>query len=171
MLKMINELRVVFAKGAPGRSARIIGAKKSLPYTVLMFLLLMLLALLGFVLIISLFKQVSVSQRLQVLILITFLVGFIVLAVNFLERRSDEVSDSWLKGARGEWRVGVAITPITHDENFRVLNDLNIGHGNIDHVIVGRTGVLLSKQKLGPVKLIISMANCVKMPALFHAIP
>ena len=53
---------------------------------------------------------------------------------------------SWLKGARGEKAVATALRSL-ECERFQVLHDLPNGKGNIDHVVIGRTGVFVIETK------------------------
>ncbi|HVL80083.1 MAG TPA: nuclease-related domain-containing protein [Actinomycetota bacterium] len=46
----------------------------------------------------------------------------------------------WLKGARGEEAVGRLLSEL-EPEGYRILHDIDTGHGNLDHVVVGPTGV------------------------------
>lgn len=53
--------------------------------------------------------------------------------------------DSWIKGLRGERAVGRALEKLP--PTFRVLHDLDTGHGNVDHVVVGPTGLFAIETK------------------------
>ncbi|HTL15773.1 MAG TPA: nuclease-related domain-containing protein, partial [Patescibacteria group bacterium] len=48
-------------------------------------------------------------------------------------------------GARGEKHVGAILSRLP--EAFCVINDLATGHGNLDHVVVGPTGVFVIETK------------------------
>ena len=53
---------------------------------------------------------------------------------------------AWLKGARGEESVGRALAEL-RVQGYRDLHDIETGHGNIDHVVVGPTGVAAVETK------------------------
>jgi hypothetical protein len=53
---------------------------------------------------------------------------------------------NWLKGARGEEAVGRLLAPL-EAAGFQVFHDIATGHGNIDHVVVGSTGVFAIETK------------------------
>jgi hypothetical protein len=52
---------------------------------------------------------------------------------------------SWVRGLRGERIVAKALA--TLPEDFRVIHDLPTSHGNVDHVVVGPTGVFAIETK------------------------
>ncbi|MFL5796575.1 MAG: nuclease-related domain-containing protein [Actinomycetota bacterium] len=52
----------------------------------------------------------------------------------------------WLKGARGEEAVGRILAEL-ETEGYRSLHDIDTGHGNVDHVVVGPTGVVAFETK------------------------
>ncbi len=63
-------------------------------------------------------------------------------------RRMDElerVRDRMLSGAVGEERVGLILQGLP--EEFHVINDLPLGKGNLDHVVIGPTGVYVIETK------------------------
>lgn len=53
---------------------------------------------------------------------------------------------AWRKGARGEEQVGRILAPL-RGLGYAVLHDLGMGRGNIDHVVVGPTGVFVVETK------------------------
>jgi len=53
--------------------------------------------------------------------------------------------DNMLRGAGGENRVAQVLSKLSDD--FCVINDLSTPHGNIDHVVVGPTGVFVLDAK------------------------
>lgn len=53
--------------------------------------------------------------------------------------------DSWVKGLRGERAVGRALEALT--DPYRVLHDLETGRGNVDHVVIGPTGIFAIETK------------------------
>ena len=57
--------------------------------------------------------------------------------------------ENWQTGALGEQATAKALRPLEKD-GWIVLHDLSAGRGNIDHVIVGPTGIyLLDSKRLG----------------------
>jgi hypothetical protein len=52
----------------------------------------------------------------------------------------------WHRGARGEERVGAVLESLRTD-GYRALHDIDTGRGNIDHVLVGPTGVFAIETK------------------------
>jgi hypothetical protein len=52
----------------------------------------------------------------------------------------------WLKGARGEETVGLVLAELRED-GYRDLHDIETGRGNIDHVVIGPTGVVAVETK------------------------
>jgi hypothetical protein len=53
---------------------------------------------------------------------------------------------SWMTGARGEQAVARVLDELKA-EGFRSIHDLDIGRGNVDHVVAGPTGVFLIETK------------------------
>jgi hypothetical protein len=54
--------------------------------------------------------------------------------------------ESWFQGATGEsqvWRALEELEPL----GYRTLHDIDTGHGNVDHVVVGPTGVFAVETK------------------------
>ena len=74
--------------------------------------------------------------------------GLLALIVGFVlfEGASRQKVRNLLLGARGELRVARELAPL-ESEGYRVIHDLDTGHGNIDHVIVGPTGVFAIETK------------------------
>jgi hypothetical protein len=73
-------------------------------------------------------------------------------AIWFLDRWSNEKltviekrKDNMLRGAAGEKQVGNLLAKLP--DGFCIINDLTTPHGNIDHVVVGPTGVFLLDAK------------------------
>jgi hypothetical protein len=59
-------------------------------------------------------------------------------------RRFD--AEPWLTGLRGEVAVGRILAPL-EAEGYRVLHDLEATRGNVDHVVIGPTGVFAVETK------------------------
>lgn len=53
---------------------------------------------------------------------------------------------SWLMGLRGERAVGKALEELP--PGYRVIHDLDIGRGNVDHVVIGPSGVFAIETKV-----------------------
>lgn len=53
--------------------------------------------------------------------------------------------DPWVTGLRGERAVGRALEALP--PTYRVLHDLDTGRGNVDHVVIGPTGVFAIETK------------------------
>ena len=77
-----------------------------------------------------------------VLLLVLWLVG------TWTFRRVDELEKErgkWRQGARGEEVVGVILSRLP--DGYRVINDFPTGFGNLDHIVVGPTGVFVLETK------------------------
>jgi len=53
------------------------------------------------------------------------------------------------QGARGEQEVGVLLEGL-RDKGYEVLHDLDLGRGNIDHLLIGPTGIFTVETKSHP---------------------
>lgn len=53
---------------------------------------------------------------------------------------------AWRAGARGEERMGRVLAPL-RARGFAVIHDVDTGRGNIDHVVIGPTGVFVVETK------------------------
>jgi hypothetical protein len=58
------------------------------------------------------------------------------------------------RGARGEEHVGALLEQLT-DAGWRVIHDASLGHGNIDHILIGPPGVFTieTKSHPGPIRV------------------
>jgi len=63
-----------------------------------------------------------------------------------IERRLVPAMDRWDRGATGEEHVGKILERL-RDHDWHVVHDLDLGRGNVDHVIVGPPGVLTVETK------------------------
>jgi hypothetical protein len=52
----------------------------------------------------------------------------------------------WLQGARGEERVGAVLEGLAN-EDWHSIHDVSLGHGNVDHVVIGTGGVFAIETK------------------------
>jgi hypothetical protein len=55
-------------------------------------------------------------------------------------------SDRWLRGAEGERAVG-AICARLEADGWHAIHDVSLGHGNVDHILVGPGGVFTIETK------------------------
>ena len=82
------------------------------------------------------------------LVLIFALAGAVlVTTTNWLMRRADQFEKarlSWRRGAQGELSVGALLAALP--DSFYVFNDVTFGFGNVDHIVIGPTG-MRSKSK------------------------
>jgi len=58
------------------------------------------------------------------------------------------------RGASGEEEVGAVLDTLPRQE-WTVIHDANLGHGNVDHIVIGRAGVFTveTKSHPGPVRV------------------
>jgi Nuclease-related domain len=66
--------------------------------------------------------------------------------VLYLDREGRGQFARWRKGARGEEAVARELLPL-ETSGYRTLHDLDTGRGNIDHVVIGPTGVFVLETK------------------------
>ena len=71
--------------------------------------------------------------------------AFLALWITFRETPPRYV-ESWREGAEGERRAEKALKPLERD-GWRVVHDVQNGHGNYDHVAIGPSGVYLLESK------------------------
>lgn len=69
-----------------------------------------------------------------------------VVAYVVWDKKTDETNDTWGEGARGEVRVGRELERL-HEQGFHVFHDWDSGRGNVDHFVVGPTGVFAVETK------------------------
>lgn len=62
------------------------------------------------------------------------------------DKKTDETNDTWGEGARGEFRVGAELERL-HEQGFHVFHDWDSGRGNVDHFVVGPTGIFAVETK------------------------
>lgn len=88
------------------------------------------------------------SQKLASLLLMLTFVVVVWLCLRISGRKLDELEKERMamrKGATGKNSVGITLGDFP--EEFRVINDLATDKGNVDHVVVGPTGVFLLDTK------------------------
>jgi len=71
-----------------------------------------------------------------------------VTATNWLMRRADQFEKarlSWRRGAQGELSVGALLAGLP--DSFYVFNDVTFGFGNLDHIVIGPTGIFAVEVK------------------------
>lgn len=52
----------------------------------------------------------------------------------------------WLRGAEGERQVGTALADLAVD-GWMALHDVSLGHGNVDHILIGPGGIFTIETK------------------------
>lgn len=62
------------------------------------------------------------------------------------DKKTDITNNTWGEGARGEAKVGRELERL-HAEGFHVFHDWDKGRGNVDHFIVGPSGVFAIETK------------------------
>lgn len=98
----------------------------------------------------------KVAAALSLLVLAIALLGLgwatcaIELAVVFcivsIDRTASALVERWGRGAAGEELVGKALDGL-RKEGWFALHDVHLGHGNIDHVLVGPAGLFTIETK------------------------
>jgi hypothetical protein len=58
----------------------------------------------------------------------------------------------WLRGAEGERQVGTALADLAVD-GWMALHDVSLGHGNVDHILIGPGGIFTIETKSHPGKI------------------
>lgn len=66
--------------------------------------------------------------------------------LHAFERWYEPVLDRWDRGATGEEQVGQILERL-RDHGWHVLHDVDMGRGNVDHLLVGPAGVLTVETK------------------------
>jgi Nuclease-related domain len=64
----------------------------------------------------------------------------------YLDRKGRRQFGQWWKGARGEEAVARELEPLAA-RGYRIIHDVDKGYGNIDHIVVGPTGVFVLETK------------------------
>jgi Nuclease-related domain len=73
-------------------------------------------------------------------------VGLVALAaIGLATKLIDPIAERWERGARGERKVGAALDGLGPE--WHTLHDINLGCGNIDHVLVGPAGTFTVETK------------------------
>lgn len=73
----------------------------------------------------------------------------VIAGLLWLDRRTIPAMERWRRGASGEEHVGRILDGLARD-GWLAIHDVNTGHGNIDHVLVGPAGVLTIETKSHP---------------------
>jgi len=73
-------------------------------------------------------------------------IGLLVVAWQGTKPRGRRDLEPWVKGARGELMVAELLAEL-ESAGFTTLHDLETDHGNVDHVVVGPTGVFVLETK------------------------
>jgi len=61
-------------------------------------------------------------------------------------RLYSDQADRWLRGAEGEKAVGKVCTELEAD-GWHAIHDVSLGHGNVDHILVGPGGIFTIETK------------------------
>ncbi len=64
-------------------------------------------------------------------------------------RRYSPQIGRWMRGAEGERRVGAALAELTAD-GWLALHGVSLGHGDVDHVLIGPGGIFTIETKSHP---------------------
>jgi len=75
-----------------------------------------------------------------------FGLGVAVAMVILLSDSPPHHIERWRQGAEGERATARALRPLLHD-GWELINDIDTGRGNIDHVLIGPAGVFLLESK------------------------
>jgi Nuclease-related domain len=70
-------------------------------------------------------------------------------AMAMLDKVAFPIIDRWDRGAVGEEHVGKILDSLA-DEGWRPIHDVDMGRGNIDHVVIGPGGVFTVETKSHP---------------------
>ena len=63
-----------------------------------------------------------------------------------VERYAQPIIDRWRRGAQGEEYVD-AILDGMRDDGWFAIHDVSVGHGNIDHIVIGPAGIFTIETK------------------------
>jgi autonomous glycyl radical cofactor GrcA len=90
---------------------------------------------------------------------------------DYANRRVDKHETdrmSWRKGAVGEYEVGAELERLC--DSYYLFNDVNTGRGNIDHIVVGPTGLFAIETKDWKGVIIADGRGELKVPGRFGAV-
>jgi hypothetical protein len=97
-----------------------------------------------------------VAVALSVLVVAIAVLGFgwatclieaaVVLCIVLIDRTASPRVDRWRRGAAGEERVGEVLDGL-RERGWFALHDVQLGRGNIDHVLVGPAGIFTIETK------------------------
>lgn len=115
------------------------------------FRIIKLIIIVGCLWLISYFLYSAIKIPLNPLIIVSLLIVFII-AFKFMysflkQNRSDVVRNdkTWGKGLEAEETVGKSLSALPAD--YKVIEDVDTGKGNIDYVVVGPTGLFAIEVK------------------------
>lgn len=77
--------------------------------------------------------------------LLFFELGVIGVIVS-ADRLYSEQAGRWLRGAEGERAVGAICAELEAD-GWRAIHDVSLGHGNVDHILIGAGGIFTIETK------------------------
>jgi hypothetical protein len=87
---------------------------------------------------------------LPLVLLVLVAIGVIV----SVDRLYSERADRWLRGAEGERAVGAICTELEAN-GWHAIHDVSLGHGNVDHILVGPGGIFTIETKSHPGRIAI----------------
>ena len=67
-------------------------------------------------------------------------------AMLLVDRYATPTIDRWRRGAQGEEHVGAIINALRED-GWYAIHDVSVGHGNIDHILIGPAGIFTIETK------------------------
>jgi hypothetical protein len=70
----------------------------------------------------------------------------VIAAVLVIDAKATPLIDRWRRGAAGEERVGLVLDGL-RESGWLALHDVQLGHGNIDHVLIGPAGIYTIETK------------------------
>jgi membrane protein implicated in regulation of membrane protease activity len=115
------------------------------------FLIIKLIIIAGCLLLISYLLYALIKVPLTPLVIvflaIIFFVAFKFMYSFFKQNRSDEVRNdkTWGKGLEAEETVGKSLLALPSE--YKIIEDLNTGRGNIDVIVIGPTGLFVIEVK------------------------
>ncbi len=110
---------------------------------------LILIAAYLFIIFFVLFMNQRTTFSVVSLVIITLMCFLVFRLLNFWERRNSKDikrnENTWGKGFKAEDNVGNSLKTLSSE--FKVIEDFNTGHGNIDFIVIGPTGLFTIEVK------------------------
>lgn len=123
--------------GKSGRYASEMAVKK---FTRTMIAICIMLIALGFI-----SGLLFTPKNIWISIILIICMGFVLVILNKKIKLFEQERLSYRKGAIGETIIGLVLDGFP--DSFRVIHDLTTPFGNVDHVVIGPTGVFLIDTK------------------------